>query len=119
MPTGKTADSKAGLPRAGVLLELKRRLEADRIRLHQQIGDYPQPIPACDAQFNYLLAERTRLSADLKQVDELLTKDRLDRTDTDSIRRLIDKMSRVDGDAADKLTAALQIDTDRRYARQK
>lgn len=119
MPTGKSADANDHLTQAGALLELQRRLEADRGRLLQQIGDYPQPIPACDAQFNHLLAERARLSADLQRVAELIGKDRLDHSDADSIRRLIDNVRRIDSRAADKLTAALQIDADRRYARQK
>jgi len=49
---------------------LRQTLEARRQALAGQIGAYPPPIPACDAQFNHLLEQRRQVSAELKRLDE-------------------------------------------------
>jgi len=49
---------------------LRRALDARRQALAEQIGAYPPPIPACDAQFNHLLEQRRQVSAELKRLDE-------------------------------------------------
>ncbi|MCG8693611.1 MAG: hypothetical protein MI806_20590 [Minwuiales bacterium] len=41
--------------------EIDAHLERQRQAVEKQIRRYPPPIPACDAQFNYLLEERDRL----------------------------------------------------------
>lgn len=43
-------------------------LEAERARIVEEIRSYPPPIPACDAQFNYLLEKRTTLSRELDRL---------------------------------------------------
>lgn len=45
--------------------QLENRLAA----LNEEIGAYPGPITGCDAQFNHLLEERTRLNAELTRLD--------------------------------------------------
>lgn len=42
-------------------------LQAKRL-LAREISTYPTPISGCDAQFNHLLAERTRVSDALAQL---------------------------------------------------
>lgn len=37
-------------------------LRAARTSLIHEISDYPRPISGCDAQFNHLLSDRTRIS---------------------------------------------------------
>lgn len=37
-------------------------LRAARTSLINEISDYPRPISGCDAQFNHLLSDRTRIS---------------------------------------------------------
>ena len=49
------------------VLHLEERLEAIR----QEIGNYPAPIPACDLQFNTLLAERDQATAELRRLTEV------------------------------------------------
>jgi len=39
-----------------------RRLEDAKLSVDREIGSYPSPIPACDAQFNYLLEQRANFS---------------------------------------------------------
>ena len=34
----------------------------------KEIRSYPSPIPACDAQFNYLLDQRAKLSLEIKRL---------------------------------------------------
>ena len=48
------------------ILHLERRLEAIR----QEIASYPAPIPACDLQFNTLLAERDQAASELRRLTE-------------------------------------------------
>jgi hypothetical protein len=44
---------------------IRRGLEEELHRVCEEIRNYPAPIPACDAQFNYLLEEREALSSEL------------------------------------------------------
>lgn len=37
-------------------------LEETRLKIQSEIRQYPMPIPACDAHFNWLLEERGRLT---------------------------------------------------------
>ena len=39
-----------------------QELEQARAKLNAQISSYPSPISGCDAQFNRLLSDRTRIS---------------------------------------------------------
>ncbi len=38
--------------------------------IHREITSYPAPIAGCDVQFNTLLAERQKISAALRSLDE-------------------------------------------------
>ncbi len=52
-------------------LEIKTSLEEKRNLINEEIRNYPPPIPACDAQFNYLLEERARLTMELNRLQEI------------------------------------------------
>lgn len=45
---------------------LRASLEARRKQLDEEIHAYPTPIPRCDAQFNFLMEERSRIVAELE-----------------------------------------------------
>jgi hypothetical protein len=45
-----------------ILHYIVSRVEETKRSIDREIGDYPTPIPRCDAQFNHLLEQRTRLS---------------------------------------------------------
>lgn len=47
----------------------RAELRVARGKLLQEIRNYPTPIAGCDAQFNHLLSERTRVSAALRALD--------------------------------------------------
>ena len=46
-------------------------LEAKRISSVEEIRAYPSPITGCDAQFNYLLEQRTKLSHELGRLHRI------------------------------------------------
>ncbi len=48
---------------------LRARLEHRQEAVAAEIRAYPPPIPACDAQFNHLLARREALSEALARLD--------------------------------------------------
>ena len=53
------------------VLSIKSHFEDERRRIASEMSEYPTPIPACDAQFNYLLEQRDRISQELRAVSEL------------------------------------------------
>jgi hypothetical protein len=50
--------------------DLKSRLQTLKAPIDYDIRNYPGPIPGCDAQFNYLLEERTKLSHELVRLEK-------------------------------------------------
>lgn len=53
------------------LIALRAHLTLIKKGIFQQISSYPAPIPACDAQFNYLLAQRDEISRELAGLEVL------------------------------------------------
>jgi len=51
--------------------DLADQFEAQRQQVIQAIRHYPPPIPACDAQFNYLLEQRDALHGELNRLKRL------------------------------------------------
>ena len=51
--------------------ELRNLLEQERVRVQEEIASYPPPITACDAQFNHLLEQRTRVARELTRMANL------------------------------------------------
>lgn len=45
-------------------------LEKQRDRINHEIGLYPTPIAGCDQQFNYLLEQRSGISAEYRRLKE-------------------------------------------------
>ncbi len=63
--------SPAPVPIDALWSAIRVRLEADEARLAEEIRGYPQPIPACDAQYNYLLEARSVVSRELGRLREV------------------------------------------------
>lgn len=57
--------------------QIRAQLEQEKRRINEEINNYPAPIPACDAQFNYLLEERARIFQELSHLDALLKKNQV------------------------------------------
>ena len=89
--------------RIKALKDFKVYLIAERDRVNEQIGSYPPPIPACDAQFNYLLDERTRISNELKFVDTMMARCLSGSVDIEEIEQLIASSARIDNKMIAKL----------------
>lgn len=57
--------------------EICQRFEAhlwqERERIYAEIHNYPPPIPACDAQFNYLIEKRAVVGQELSKVQAIGT----------------------------------------------
>lgn len=51
---------------------IREHLQMEMRRLQDEIRSYPAPIPACDAQYNYLLEKRDALSVELSRARELM-----------------------------------------------
>ena len=49
--------------------EKRDALEREPLRIQAEITSYPMPIPACDAYFNHLVEERSRVCGGLASVD--------------------------------------------------
>lgn len=47
------------------------QLEVEWAQVAGEIHRYPSPIPACDAQFNYLLEKRGKLAKELNLIREI------------------------------------------------
>jgi hypothetical protein len=58
--------------------------------LDDEIRGYPTPIPRCDAQFNFLYQQRTRLSQDLLQSGAAAASDAAPATLLNFIRHFVD-----------------------------
>ena len=84
MPSAKThdeMDSQAEWALMESLWEsIREHLKNERHRVNEEIKNYPTPIPACDAQFNYLLEERASIAEELDRL-EALSRDSLTRRD--------------------------------------
>jgi D-alanyl-D-alanine dipeptidase len=52
---------------------LRDHLESERQRIQREIGRYPRPVTACDAQFNYLLEQRSLLGQETLRLEKALT----------------------------------------------
>jgi hypothetical protein len=46
----------------------RAELEEERLRLQEEINQYPSPIPCCDVYFNDLLERRSRASEQLTKL---------------------------------------------------
>lgn len=50
---------------------LSEELQRERERIYGEIHNYPPPIPACDAQFNHLIQQRSAVTQELRTVQNL------------------------------------------------
>ena len=109
MAIDENEDSAAGNTGLRALTAFKNQLEKVKTRVNKEIGNYPSPIPGCDVQFNYLLEERSKISAALKQVDNLLTKCQTETLKIETIEELIKTSNQIDDGMAERLRAAFRL----------
>lgn len=80
------------------LLALKKPVDAE-------IRAYPPPIPACDAQFNYLLDRRAALSRALVRLDAILQEDLPPAAEARALDAFIESCTDIDAETAAALRA--------------
>jgi hypothetical protein len=94
---------------------IEQHLENEMHRVRDEIRNYPAPIPACDAQYNYLLEEREGLSSELARVRKFMNDD----SDSENAQSSVDAFLSVSpylGDSAKREIRAL-IESGNRYGR--
>ncbi len=104
----KNEDPAAESTGLRALTAFKAQLQKVKNHINKEIGSYPSPIPACDAQFNYLLEERSKISLMLKRVDHLLTKCQTETVAIETIEKLIKMSNQVEDGMAARLRAAFR-----------
>jgi hypothetical protein len=70
-PRTKTETARDSAKLASMWNEVKLHLEDRRRALAAEIRNYPTPIPRCDAQFNHLYEQQSRLARDLDRISAL------------------------------------------------
>lgn len=75
MPTVKSIDemnvSEESVSLDSVCDDIRKHLDDERHRINEEIRNYPAPITACDAQFNYLLEQQKEIVQELGRWKEL------------------------------------------------
>ena len=56
---------------AVIRAKIQQQLEAEKQRITDEILQYPPPIPACDVQFNHLLAQRSGINQEISEFREI------------------------------------------------
>ena len=100
------------MPVKSVWKMIHQHLDKEMRRVQDEIRSYPAPVPACDAQFNYLLEERESLSSELARARRFMNEE----IDSEDARSSIDAFLNVStylGDSA-KREIQLLIDCDNR-----
>ena len=95
MPSKKRYDSEIEAKLINTLTTAEAKLKKERARISEEIGSYPSPIPACDAHFNYLLEERSKISKALPLIETFLHQLHSNNMDILSIESLISKLKKI------------------------
>jgi hypothetical protein len=101
-----TSSAKTDLM-ASVWTRIREHLENERHRINEEIRHYPTPIPACDAQFNYLLEERVRIPEELKRLEALSTEALTQKELINSLDQFIAASNYISGEVEQKIRACL------------
>ena len=104
--TKTTARDSAEL--ASMWNEINLHLEDRRRALAAEIRDYPTPIPRCDAQFNHLYEQQSRLARELDRIGALAGKTRGDTIEL--IRQFVASATYTDDPAEQQLRVRLKKD---------
>lgn len=91
-------------------LEIRTHLEQQKKQINDEIFHYPPPIPACDAQFNYLLEERVRLTQELQRIDEVSVDGLAELDRSKLISDFIQSCAYIDETLATQLMAYLETE---------
>src|SRR5262249_8861526 len=79
--------------------QLREQLEIRRQRIYTEIRAYPTPIPACDAQFNYLLEQRCLLAEDVRRFEAARAESQTTPDPAACLRDFVSACGCLDGEA--------------------
>lgn len=89
--------------------KIQEHLENERHRVSEEIMNYPTPIPACDAQFNYLLEERTRIAEELERLQALSRESLTPKANLKRIDEFIASSNYINAEAEQKIRSSCGI----------
>lgn len=96
---------------------ISEHLENERHQVNEEIKNYPPPIAACDAQFNYLLEERARIAQELDRL-KALAREGLTRTaDLTRISEFIASSNYIKGEREEGMRSILLQLSDKVWGR--
>lgn len=82
---------------------IRKQLEKERDRINEEIKNYPRPIPGCDAQFNYLLEERTKIGEELKHIEVIYKESVSGGEQDEGINEFIERSSFINREAVERI----------------
>jgi hypothetical protein len=88
--------------------DLINLLEMQKSQIIEDIRNYPPPIPACDAQFNYLLEKRDRLTVDLNRLRKLHQDDEISERLVQGLLHFMANSTVIDRDTEQSFRLRLQ-----------
>lgn len=94
-------------PPNSVWTRIHQHLEDEMRRVREEIRTYPAPIPACDAQYNFLLEEREALTSELYRLRELMTGGDSSRDSSSSVDEFLNLTTHLDDAAKREIRAVV------------
>lgn len=87
--------------------EIESYLEAQKRQIADEILHYPPPIPACDAQFNYLLEERARISQEINRLETLAQESLIHPNPVEFVEQFMAASSDIEDETKQKIRSRL------------
>ena len=87
--------------------DIRKHLEDKRHRINEEIRNYPTPITACDAQFNYLLEQQREIAQELGGWKKLGAEDLAEADYVGRIGELLAASKHINPEAEQKIRSSL------------
>ena len=91
-----------------IIQDLINLYESQKLQIQNEIRQYPPPIPACDAQFNYLLEKRDRLSIELNRLHKIRQSDDIRQSVTQDLVEFMANSTVINADTKQNFRYRLQ-----------
>ena len=88
-------------------------LESEMRSVRNEIRRYPAPIPACDAQFNYLVEKREALVSEISRVRELMSNHAVSDPSKDSLESYLNASTCLTEAAKSEIRVFVENDNNR------
>ncbi len=104
-PSTHTEEKRVAVESAWLVIQAC--LETKKDALSTEIRSYPPPVPACDQQFNYLLAERSRITQALNQLNTLTRQSQMHPNPEKTVEQFIQSSPDIDETTQQKIVGFL------------